>query len=251
LGLARPHNKAMRIFVAGATGVIGRRLIPLLLRDGHVVTGTTRSSARAASIAQMGASPVVVDVFDRPALTAAVREAAPEVVIHQLTDLPDQLDSGALAAALPRNARIRIEGTRNLVDASVSAGTTRFVVQSIAFVYAPGPEPHGEEDPLAPPEGEWKDTINGVLALEQAVTHTNGIAGLVLRYGQLYGPGTWTETPPASMPLHVDAAADAARLAATRGAPGIYNIAEADGSLAIDKAQRELGFNPSFRMTQD
>ncbi len=249
----------MRIFVAGATGVIGRRLIPLLLRDGHVVSGTTRSSARAASIAQMGASPVVVDVFDRAALTAAVREAAPEVVIHQLTDLPDklnsnQLDSEALAAALPRNARIRIEGTRNLVDAAVSAGATRFIAQSIAFVYAPKADPHKtepytEDDPLATPEGEWADTINGVLALEQAVTHTNGIAGLVLRYGQLYGPGTWTDTPPASMPLHVDAAAEAARLAVTRGAPGIYNIAEAGGSLAIDKARRELGCDPSFRMS--
>ena len=239
----------MRIFVAGATGVIGRRLIPLLVRDGHVVVGSTRSAEKTASIAQMGASPVVVDVFDRVALTNAVRAAAPEVVIHQLTDLPDQLDSGALAEALPRNARIRIEGTRNLVDAALASGATRLIAQSIAFVYAPGPEPHREEDPLAPAEGEWASTIAGVVALEQAVTQTNGLVGLVLRYGQLYGPGTWTQTPPDRMPLHVDAAAEAARLAVTRGAPGIYNVAEADGALTIDKVQRELGFDPSFRTT--
>jgi nucleoside-diphosphate-sugar epimerase len=237
----------MRIFLAGSTGVIGRRLVPLLVRDGHTVVGTTRSSAKAKAIAQMGAEPVVVDVFDRPSLAEAVRAAAPQVIIHQLTDLPD--DPGSLATALPHNARIRIEGTRNLVDAAVSAGATRFVAQSIAFVYAPGPGPRREEDPLAPPEGEWASTINGVLALEQAVTGTAGLVGLVLRYGQLYGPGTWAEKPPDRMPLHVDAAAEAAHLAVTRGAAGIYNVAEADGALLIDKAQRELGFDPSFRLT--
>ena len=237
----------MRIFLAGATGVIGRRLVPLLVQDGHIVAGTTRSPEKVKAIAQWGAEPIVVDVFDRPTLVEAVRAAAPQVVIHQLTDLPD--DVGSLAASLPRNARIRVEGTRNLVDAAVSAGVTRFVAQSIAFVYALGPGPRREEDPLAPPEGEWASTINGVLALEQAVTGTTGLIGLVLRYGQLYGPGTWTEVPPDRMPLHVDAAADAARLAVTRGAAGIYNVAEADGALLINKAQRELGFDPSFRLT--
>ena len=237
----------MRIFLAGATGVIGRRLVPLLVQDGHIVAGTTRSPEKVKAIAQWGAEPIVVDVFDRLTLVEAVRAAAPQVVIHQLTDLPD--DVGSLAASLPRNARIRVEGTRNLVDAAVSAGVTRFVAQSIAFVYALGPGPRREEDPLAPPESEWASTINGVLALEQAVTGTTGLIGLVLRYGQLYGPGTWTEVPPDRMPLHVDAAADAARLAVTRGAAGIYNVAEADGALLINKAQRELGFDPSFRLT--
>jgi nucleoside-diphosphate-sugar epimerase len=194
----------------------------------------------------MGADPVIVDVFDRAALISAVKTVAPQIVIHQLTDLPDTPE--ALTASLANNARIRIEGTRNLVDAALAAAATRFIAQSIAFVYAPGPGPRREEDPLAPAEGDWASTIKGVLALEQAVTATRGIDGLVLRYGQLYGPGTWSQTPPDKMPLHIDAAAEAARLAVTRGVPGIYNIAEDDGTLAIDRAKSELGFDASFRI---
>ena len=152
-----------------------------------------------------------------------------------------------MAAVLARNARIRIEGTRNLVDAALAAGARRMVAQSIAFVYAGGPEPHRESDPLASDAGERGVTVRGVRALEQTVTGTAGLVGLVLRYGRLYGPGTWTETAPDRMPLHVDAAAQAARLAVTRGAAGIYNVAEDDGAVAIDKARRELGFDPGFR----
>jgi nucleoside-diphosphate-sugar epimerase len=239
----------MRIFVAGAAGVIGRRMLPLLVADGHAVVGTTRSRDKAAGIAAAGAEPVVVDVFDAAALGDAVRAARPEVVIHQLTDLPARLDPGALAVAIGRNARIRIEGTRNLVDAAVAAGARRMVAQSIAFVYAEGPQPHRESDPLASDAGAGGVTIRGVRALEDAVTGTAGLAGLVLRYGRLYGPGTWSETAPDRMPLHVDAAAQAARLAVTRGAPGIYNVAEDDGAVAIDKARRELGFDPNFRLS--
>lgn len=238
----------MRIFVAGAAGVIGRRMLPLLIADGHAVVGTTRSHDKAAAVAASGAEPVVVDVFDAAALREAVRAAQPEVVIHQLTDLPQTPDPAALAAALGRNARIRHEGTRNLVDAAVAAGARRMVAQSIAFVYAEGPEPHREGDPLASDAGEAGTTIRGVRALEDAVTGTPALEGLVLRYGRLYGPGTWTETAPDRMPLHVDAAAQAARLAVTRGAQGIYNVAEDDGAVAIDKARRELGFDPSFRI---
>jgi nucleoside-diphosphate-sugar epimerase len=239
----------MRIFVAGAAGVIGRRMLPLLLQDGHTVIGTTRSRDKAAEIAAAGAEPVVVDVFDAPALSEAVRAARPEVVVHQLTDLPEQLDPATLAAVLSRNARIRIEGTRNLTNAALAAGARRMVAQSIAFIYAPGPEPHRETDPLMPDDGEFGETILGVRGLEDAVTGTPGLVGLVLRYGRLYGPGTWTETAPDGMPLHVDAAAQAARLAVARGAPGIYNVAEDDGSLVLDKARRELGFDPSFRLS--
>lgn len=239
----------MRIFVAGAGGVIGRRMVPLLVADGHEVAGTTRSRDKADVIASLGAEPVVIDVFDAAALTVAMKVTQPEVVIHQLTDLPTQPDPEALKAALPRNARIRIEGTRNLINAALEAGAVRMVAQSIAFVYAPGPLPHQEDDPLGPLEGDWGPTVRGVLALEQAVVGTPKLIGIVLRYGQLYGPETWTETPPTEMKLHVDAAAQAARLAVTRGAPGIYNIAEDDGSLRIDKARRELGFEPSFRLS--
>lgn len=239
----------MRIFLAGATGVIGRRMVPLLIRDGHEVTGTTRLPEKAAALERAGVRPVVVDVFDGPALAAAVAAARPHVVVHQLTDLPDLLDAEGLNEALARNARIRVDGTCNLVAALQAARVPRLVAQSIAFVYAEGPRPYAEGAPLASTEtGPEAVTARGVHALEELVTTMPGFDGLVLRYGRLYGPGTWAETPPAGAPLHVDAAAEAARLAITRGAPGIYNIAEDDGEVAIDKACAELGFDPAFRI---
>jgi nucleoside-diphosphate-sugar epimerase len=123
------------------------------------------------------------------------------------------------------------------------------VAQSIAFAYAPGREPHAESDPLVSPHGDAPSamTARGVRALEDAVLNARGIEGIVLRYGRLYGPGTWN-TPNARAPLHVDAAAQAAVVALTRGAPGVYNIAEDDGAVAIEKARRELGFDPAFRL---
>jgi nucleoside-diphosphate-sugar epimerase len=237
----------MRIFVAGATGAIGRRLVPMLVAAGHDVTGTTRTSARSAAIGAMGAVPAVVDAFDRDAVLHAIGAARPEIVIHQLTDLPQAFDPAALAASSAGNARLRKEGTRNLVDAALAAGARRFIAQSIAFVYAPGPEPHGEDDALDGSAAQ-ATSVSGVRALEDAVAGAAGIAGLVLRYGRLYGPGTWRETPGQPPSVHVDAAAHAAFLAVDRGAPGIYNIADADGAVLIDKARRELGFDPAFRV---
>jgi nucleoside-diphosphate-sugar epimerase len=239
----------VRIFLAGASGSIGRRLTPLLLGEGHAVTGTTRSPDKAGELKAAGVEPVVVDVFDRAALLAAVVRAQPEVVIHQLTDLPDVLDPAHLADWLARNSRLRIEGTANLVAAAQDAGTRRLIAQSIAFAYAGGPEPHSEDDPLAPAEGDGQGVTSarGVRALEDAVLNTPGIDGIVLRYGRLYGPGTWN-TPNARAPLHVDAAAHAALLAVTQGSPGAYNVAEEDGAVTIDKARKQLGFDPAFRL---
>lgn len=231
-----------RVFVAGATGVIGRALVPMLLRAGHAVTGTTRSPDRAEALARTGAHPVIVDVYDALALCQAVERARPDVVIHQLTDLPDSSSPEARAAALTRNARIRTEGTNNLLVAAMAAGVGRMIAQSIAFLYAPGPTPHDEDAPLL--AGASAD---GVRALETGVTSTDGLAGLVLRYGRLYGPGTWTPVRDGACPLHVDAAAQAALLALDRGAPGVYNVAEDDGVVSIEKARRELGFDPKFR----
>ena len=128
----------VKIFLAGAGGVIGRRLTPLLHRAGHVVAGTTRSADKAAALRALGAEPVVVDVFDAAALTRAVVAAAPQVVIHQLTDLPFAPNTPQYQEGLARNARLRIEGTRNLVAAAKAAGVKRLIAQSIAFVYAPG-----------------------------------------------------------------------------------------------------------------
>ena len=164
----------MRVLVAGATGVVGRRIVPLLLRRGDRVTGLTRSAARAAVLRAAGVDPIVVDVVDAKALTDAVRAAEPEVVLHQLTDLSAQ-DRAA-------NARLRTIGTRNLVDAAHAAGTRRIVAQSIAFGYQDGPDPATEDVPL-------RAGLAGVPELESAVAELP--EWVVLRYGLFYGPGTW------------------------------------------------------------
>ena len=238
----------MNVFVAGATGVIGRPLLKLLHAAGHGVTGTTRSQAKAADIETLGAKAVVVDAFDAEGLRAAVAAARPEVAIHQLTDLPDTVDPAKAEAMRQANARLRIEGTRNLMAAAKAAGVRRVVAQSIAFVYADGPKPHRETDPLDASEAQ-RVTIGGVVALEDAVLNTPGVEGVVLRYGRLYGPGTWFERPAGPGSVTCAAAAHAALLAMTRGAPGVYNIAEDDGAFSIEKARRELGFDPKARFS--
>ena len=240
----------MKVFLAGASGAIGRRLVPLLIEAGHKVTGTTRSGEAASELRARGVTAVVVDVYDAAALHDAVVRAQPDVVMHQLTDLPKVLDRARPAGGFAGNTRLRIEGTANLVVAAQAAGARRLIAQSIAFAYAPGPEPHAETDPLASPEGDSSHavTARGVRALEDAVLGAAGLTGIVLRYGRLWGPGTWNATPSGRGVLHVDAAAHAASLTLTRGQAGVYNIAEPDGALTVDKAQRELGFNPAFRL---
>jgi nucleoside-diphosphate-sugar epimerase len=238
----------MKIFLAGAGGAIGRRLTPLLCAAGHTVVGTTRSAEKADAIAKLGAAPVVVDVFDAPALARAVAAAAPQVMIHQLTDLAFAPGTPQYNEGLERNSRLRIEGTPNLVAAAKTAGVRRLISQSIAFVYAPGDVMRVESDPLdLATTGVRKRTVDGVVALEDATLQTS--EGIVLRYGLLYGPGTWFERDKRGKPgLHVDAAAQAALLAVSKGARGIYNLAEDDGAVSSEKAKRELGFDASFRI---
>jgi nucleoside-diphosphate-sugar epimerase len=238
----------MRVFLAGATGAIGRRLVPLLLDAGHAVTGTTRSVDKAKELERAGVAPAVVDVFDAEAVTDAVRRAQPEVVIHQLTDLPREFDQAKVVASYPLNARIRIEGTRNLLAAAQAASARRFIVQSIAFAYVPGGEPHPETDPLNLGDPARAVTVKGAADMEQQVLGASGIDGIVLRYGLLYGPATWYQAPGRPPGLHVDAAAQAALLAISRGHRGIYNIADDDGAVSIAKARAELGFDPQFRL---
>ena len=224
-------------------------MLPLLRAAGYEVTGTTRVASKVEELRAAGITPAVVDVYDRATLGAAMRAARPDVVVHQLTDLPPGLKAELMAEGLIRNARVRIEGTRNVVDAALGAGVGRLVAQSIAFVYAPGPEPHDESDPLnSPAEEPWRTTIEGVVTLERLATTTSGLDGLVLRYGMFYGPGTGFETAPGKPTVHVDAAAQAAVLAIARGAPGIYNVAEEDGAVSIARARRELGWDPNFRL---
>jgi nucleoside-diphosphate-sugar epimerase len=238
----------MKIFLAGAGGAIGRRLTPLLRTAGHDVVGTTRSADKTAAVAALGAEPVVVDVFDAAALARAVQAAAPQIVMHQLTDLAVAPGTPGYETGLDRNARLRIEGTRNLVAAAKTAGVRRLIAQSIAFVYAAGDGARVETDALdLGATGVRKRTVDGVVALEDATLQMP--EGIVLRYGLLYGPGTWFERDKRGKPaLHVDAAAHAALLAVANGERGIYNVAEDDGAISSEKAKRELGFDAGFRI---
>lgn len=172
----------MKIFVAGSTGVIGRLLLPRLVRAGHEVIGMTHSTERKPFILALGAKAIVVDAFERDDIHAVIEEVRPDVVIHQLTSLSNW--------NLEDNARIRIEGTRNLVDAAQAAGVKRFIAQSISWAYEPGDHPASEDVPLdiqAPLPR--KSTTDGIVALEDAVAEVPN--HVILRYGMLYGPNTW------------------------------------------------------------
>ncbi|PCE26967.1 dTDP-glucose 4,6-dehydratase [Paraburkholderia acidicola] len=241
-----------RIFLAGATGVIGRALVPLLTRVGYTVYGSTRRAERSAVLDALGAIPVVVDVFDAAALRAAVQRVAPTVVIHQLTDLPAGLDPKQMADAAVRNARIRSEGTRNLVDAALAAGCARMVAQSIAWAYAPGPQPYTEAQPLdLEAQGARSVSVVGVAALERCVLDTPGLHGAVLRYGQLYGPGTGAASATGASPVHVEAAAWAALLAVQHAAHGAFNVTEDNDVVSNARVRRELGWEPGLRLSTE
>jgi nucleoside-diphosphate-sugar epimerase len=231
------------IFLAGGAGVIGTRLAPLLVAKEWRVVATTRSATKALTFQKQGLEAAIVNVFDASALTSAIVKARPQIIIHQLTDLPPGLDPARMAEATERNARIRDEGTRNLVHAGLEAGIERFIAQSVAFVYADGPLPHREDDPLAvDADGRAGVSARGVASLEQQVLSAS-FTGIVLRYGRLYGPGTGFDVPDGAAPLHVDAAARVAALVVNHGVAGTYNIAEADGTVSCDKAERLLGWS--------
>jgi nucleoside-diphosphate-sugar epimerase len=184
----------MKIFLAGAGGAIGRKLTPLLRAVGHTVVGTTRSADKADGVRALGAEPVVVDVFDAEALARAVSAAAPEAIIHQLTDLPFAPGTPQYDEGIARNVRLRIEGTANLVAAARAANVKRMVAQSVAFAYAPAAGTRVESDPLnLGAEGSAGRSAQGAAALEQAVLALP--EGIVLRFGYFYGPGTWYDTP--------------------------------------------------------
>jgi hypothetical protein len=178
-----PGSTLMRVFLAGATGVIGTRLLPLLSAAGHVVAGMTRSVEKLELVAALGAEPVLCDVFDAEALIEEVTSFRPEMVMHQLTDLPEHLDE--LPAYATRNDRMRSEGTRNLIAAAAAAGAPRFLAQSIA----------------------WRPSDRGEI-VDLHERRVLEISGVVIRYGRLYGPGTfYVDTLPPHPRIHVDAAA--------------------------------------------
>jgi nucleoside-diphosphate-sugar epimerase len=235
----------VRVFLAGATGVIGQRLLPLLIARGHEVTGMTRSPQRAQSLRARGAEPVIADALDAAAVQAAVTQARPEAVIHQLTSLPARIDPRKLKRDFELNDRLRSEGTRILVGAARAAGATRIVAQSIAFAYAPGPPGtlHGEGDPLYLNSPEpFRRSANALQDLERTVAEAGGV---VLRYGYFYGPGSAISREGSMaedlarrrLPvigrgggvwsfIHVDDAAQATIAALEHGRPGVYNIVD-------------------------
>lgn len=213
------------ILLAGASGAIGRRLLPLLSGAGHHVIGTTRSKEKFADLRALGAEPVAVDVIRRD---GPVRGGSncPTSNCHPPTDgFAQGARASRMAEAVVRNARIREERTRNLLTAAAAAGAHRVVAQSIAWAYAPGPEPHQEDDALdLGAVGSRAVSVRGIAALEHSTFNAPPLAGVVLRYRQLYGPGTGVDAAVGPIPLHVDAAAYAALLSIDKGAPGIFNI---------------------------
>ena len=236
----------MRVFVAGASGAIGRPLVPKLVAGGHEVTGMSRSESRAEAVRQAGARAAVVDVFDADALRGAVEAARADVIVHELTALPERLDFRRKDVYAPTN-RLRTEGTRNLLGAARAAGARRFICQSIAFAYRnDGSHVKSEDDPLlddAP--GAFGGGVKALNEMEAMVVGADGMDGLVLRYGFFYGPGTHYGADGAMVAdvrrrrlpivgkgagvfsfIHVDDAADATVAAVERGAPGVYNVTD-------------------------
>jgi uncharacterized protein YbjT (DUF2867 family) len=197
------YNLGMRVFLAGATGVLGRRLLPLLVENGHEVHGLTRSTDKAAFVEDLGGTPVVCDAFDRAGIVEAVTRIAPNVILHQLTDLPDS--EADLPARRAANARIRIEGTANLIAAALAADRPALLAQSVAWTMA---------DEVG---------ARGVATLEASVLEYGGV---VLRYGQFYGPWTYWETEiPVEPRVHLDRAAELT--VAALGAPsGIITLTD-------------------------
>ncbi|PFO92003.1 dTDP-glucose 4,6-dehydratase [Bacillus cereus] len=172
----------MKIFVAGATGVIGRSLLPLLIKNGHTVFAMIRNTSQVEAMKKVGAIPVIADVFNREAVFSVLEETNPDVVIHQLTSLSSW--------NFEDNAKIRTKGTRNLVDAAKNVGVQKIIAQSISWAYEPGDTFATEKDSLhITASAPRQVTVNGILKLEEAVTELP--ESVILRYGTLYGPGTW------------------------------------------------------------
>ena len=188
---------------------------------------------------------VVVDLFDAADLDVAMAANRPQVVIHQVTNLALKPGEELSDEQLARNAEVREVGTSNLIEAAVAAGAQRVIAQSIAWLYLPGSEPHTETESIVPADPRAVDrTRRGVIELERLVTSDPRLAGIVLRYGRLYGPRTWAAMPPEPPTVHVNAAARAAALAVNHGEPGIYNIVDDDGPISNAKARRLLGWQP-------
>ena len=245
----------MKVFLAGATGAIGKQLVPQLVEAGHQVTAMTRSKEKLGMLNELGAEAIVCDVFDAGRLGSVMARAEPDAVINQLTDLPQSLNPRKLKEYYAANNRVRREGTANVLDAVRGAGIRRLLVQGAAYWYAPtGGLVKTEVAPLyldaPPPVGSAVETIKSV---EEAVLTADGIGGLVLRYGVLYGPGTWyakdgdvgRQVRKWRYPIigdgqgtysfiHVDDAASATVVALGLVRPGVYNVVDDEPATAAE-----------------
>lgn len=231
-------QKHGKIFVAGATGAVGRVLCQLLVKAGYTVFGMTRNKEKSEFLQSLNVEPVIVDVYDGENLSKIIKKIEPNVVFHQLTDLPFGLPTEKMIQGRINNERIRDIGTRNLVTSANEAKAKRIIAQSICFMYEPGNKPFLESSQLA---------SVALQEFENQILSAN-IEGIVLRYGMFYGPYTGFEEPARKGAVHVDAAAFAGLLAVTHGKRGVYNVAEDDGEVSITKAVSELKWNAQFRM---
>lgn len=240
----------MKVFVAGATGAVGKQLVPMLVEDGHDVVVMTRTEGKRGMLRELGAEPVVVDALDGDAVRRAVEDARPDVVVHQLTAIPPAINMRRFDRDFAPTNRLRTEGTDNLLRAAQAVGVKRFVVQSNAgVIYAPTAGPiKTEDDPFDPnPPSAMREGIAAIRHLESAVMNAHGLESVVLRYGWFYGPGTSVALEPLGsiveairkrqFPIvgsgsavwsfiHIYDAATATRIAVEGGPAGIYNIVD-------------------------
>jgi nucleoside-diphosphate-sugar epimerase len=248
----------MRVFVAGATGVVGRQLVPQLVAGGHQVTGMTSRPEKSELLSGLGATPVVADALDPEAVGVAVSESAPEAIVHQLTALSGGVNPRHQERDLAATNRLRTEGTDHLLSAGRAVGVRRFVAQSFMIgTYAPtGGAVKTEDDPLDPePPSSFRTTLEAIRYLEAAVVGAEWTEGIVLRYGAFYGPGTSLSLdPPGEMTemirkrripmigggggvwslIHVEDAASATVAALEQGRRGIYNVADDEPARASE-----------------
>jgi nucleoside-diphosphate-sugar epimerase len=239
----------MRILVAGATGALGKQLVPRLVAGGHEVVGITRSASRLAAIQAMGGTGIVADVLDPDQVARAVAEAEPEVIVHQLTALSGSLDLRHFDRSFAQTNRLRTEGTDHLLAAGRAVGVSRFVAQSYAgwpFARVGGPI-KTEDDPLDPaPPDAMRSTLEAIRHLESAVTGADWTEGVILRYGGFYGPGTSLGPEGGEQVdlirrrkfpvvgdgggvwsfIHIEDAADATVASVEHGRRGIYNVVD-------------------------
>jgi nucleoside-diphosphate-sugar epimerase len=261
----------MKIFVAGATGVVGRHLLPLL--SAHEVVAMTRSVSRAAALRAAGTRAVVADALDKDAVLAAVLEAAPDVIVHELTEIGESTSFRRFDRDFEATNRLRTQGTDNLVLAARTAGVRRIVAQSFAgWTYArSGAMVKMEEDPLEPePPRAFQRTLEAIRYLERTLLETPGIEGLLLRYGFFYGPGTSIGPNGAVLEavrgrrlpvvgsgagvwsfVHVADAASATWAAVERGDPGVYNVTDDDPtpvSVWLPALAKAIGARPPLHV---